>query len=177
MNHNIKKQLYTVILAAGKGTRMKSDLPKVLHKINEKELVKYVIDQATDTGSDETYIVVGYKRELVENAVANYSKNLYFVEQREQLGTGHAVMMAEEALKYGEEKIDSISTSKELVSKINKFIKSNEPKVEIDYIVLRESETLDEIKVLSNIKNITLLLAVKVGETRLIDNKTIKGIN
>ena len=92
-------KLYTIILAAGKGTRMKSDLPKVLHKINDKELVKFVIDQATETGSDETYVVVGYKRELVENAVANYTDNLYFVEQKEQLGTGHAVMMAEEALK------------------------------------------------------------------------------
>lgn len=95
----MSNNLYTIILAAGKGTRMKSDLPKVIHKINDKELVKYVIDQAIETGSDETYIVVGYKRELVENAVANYAKNLYFVEQKEQLGTGHAVMMAEEALK------------------------------------------------------------------------------
>ena len=95
----MKDKLYTLILAAGKGTRMKSDLPKVLHKINNKELIKYVIDQATDTGSDEIYVIVGYKRELVENAVKDYSKNLFFVEQKEQLGTGHAVMMAEEDLK------------------------------------------------------------------------------
>lgn len=91
-----KEKLYTIILAAGKGTRMKSDLPKVLHKINNQELVKYVISQAEGVLSDGIYIVTGFKSELVEANLKDYG--VEFVEQKEQNGTGHAVMQAEEKL-------------------------------------------------------------------------------
>lgn len=90
------KKLYTVILAAGLGKRMKSDLPKVIHKIDGKELVKYVIDQAKKTGSDEIWLVTGHKGEMVREATKDLNVN--YVEQKEQLGTGHAVMQAEKAL-------------------------------------------------------------------------------
>ena len=91
------KKLYTIILAAGKGTRMKSDLPKVLHKIDGKELVKYVIEQALEAGSDEIWLVTGHKGEMVIEATGDYS--VKYVEQKEQLGTGHAVMQAAGPLK------------------------------------------------------------------------------
>lgn len=80
-----------VILAAGKGTRMKSDLPKVVHKIYDKPLVEYVIDAATEAGATNTCVVVGYKAELVKKAIAH---QVNYVVQEEQLGTGHAVMQA-----------------------------------------------------------------------------------
>ncbi|MDA3837859.1 MAG: NTP transferase domain-containing protein [Candidatus Delongbacteria bacterium] len=90
-------KLYTLILAAGKGTRMKSDLPKVIHKIDGKELVKYVIKQAKDVGSEEIWVITGHKGNLVREATAD--DNVFYVEQKEMLGTGHAVMQAEDVLK------------------------------------------------------------------------------
>lgn len=91
------KKLITLILAAGKGTRMKSDLPKVIHKIKGKELVKFVIDQAKNAGSDDIWLITGHKSELVEAATAGLG--VKYVLQKEQLGTGHAVMQAEDVLK------------------------------------------------------------------------------
>jgi bifunctional UDP-N-acetylglucosamine pyrophosphorylase/glucosamine-1-phosphate N-acetyltransferase len=85
-----------VILAAGKGTRMKSDLPKVVHRIEGKCLVDYVIEAARGADVSEVCLVVGYKHELVEKEIANH--DVTFVLQPEQLGTGHAVKCAREFL-------------------------------------------------------------------------------
>lgn len=85
-------KLKAVILAAGKGTRMKSDLPKVLHKIDDKCLVDYVIDAASGAGAEEICLVVGYKYETVIEGIAH--KDVRFALQEEQLGTGHAVKCA-----------------------------------------------------------------------------------
>lgn len=81
-----------ILLAAGKGTRMNSELPKVLHKLKDKELVKYVLDNAFKLNPKEIIVVVGYKKELVINALSGYE--VKFAEQSEQLGTGHAVKCA-----------------------------------------------------------------------------------
>jgi len=88
--------LATVILAAGKGTRMKSDLPKVLHKVLGETMVSRVVKLAETVGSGRTIVVIGHKKELVEQELAD--KNVIFAVQEEQLGTGHAVMMAEPPL-------------------------------------------------------------------------------
>lgn len=88
--------LKAVILAAGKGTRMKSDLPKVIHTINGKCLVDYVIEAARDTGAEEVCLVVGYKHEQVEQEIVH--KDVTFVLQPQQLGTGHAVKCAKNFL-------------------------------------------------------------------------------
>ena len=85
--------LKTVILAAGKGTRMKSDLPKVLHEINGKALVEYVIDAAKEAGSDDICIIVGHRAELVKERLGD---GYTYAEQKEQLGTGHAVKCAKD---------------------------------------------------------------------------------
>lgn len=87
--------LKSIILAAGKGTRMKSDMPKVLHTIFDKTLVGYVIEAVNNTGlADENYVIVGHQSERVEEYInANY-KNAKCVLQSPQLGTGHAVSMA-----------------------------------------------------------------------------------
>lgn len=84
-----------IVLAAGKGTRMKSDLPKVLHKVNGVPMVKKVMDVLKKAGSNENILILGHKKELVLETLGDLS----YVEQKEQLGTGHAIMMAEEKLK------------------------------------------------------------------------------
>ncbi|MGM0410624.1 MAG: bifunctional UDP-N-acetylglucosamine diphosphorylase/glucosamine-1-phosphate N-acetyltransferase GlmU [Bacillota bacterium] len=88
--------LLTVILAAGKGTRMKSDLTKVLHPIAGKEMVKHVIE-TIDELSSKIVAVIGHQGEKVQQSLSDYS--LDFVEQKEQLGTAHAVMQAKKQIK------------------------------------------------------------------------------
>jgi len=86
---------YAVILAAGKGTRMKSDLPKVLHKVAGISMLEHVFRSVSAIEPEKTVTVIGHKAELVEQVLASQTE---FVRQTEQLGTGHAVMMAEPVL-------------------------------------------------------------------------------
>lgn len=89
------KKIKAVILAAGKGTRMKSDLHKVLHKIYDRSIIDYVCNACEDANASEIYIITGYKAEQVENHIKEKRNNVKFCFQKEQLGTGHAVMQAE----------------------------------------------------------------------------------
>ncbi len=84
--------LEILILAAGKGTRMRSDLPKVLHKLAGKSLLGHVVDTAHDLGAAQTCVVYGFGGEAVPQAMAD--DKLTFVLQAEQHGTGHAVKQA-----------------------------------------------------------------------------------
>ena len=86
-----------IVLAAGKGTRMKSDLPKVLVPANGRPLITYVLDSLRAAGIGRITVVVGYKGELVKEALAQYA-DLDFVIQERQLGTGHAVMCCRHTL-------------------------------------------------------------------------------
>lgn len=86
-------QLRAIILAAGAGTRMISEKPKVLHKVIDKPMLTYVIEAAKEAGADEICVVIGHKGEEV---IKNINNTVEFVEQKNQLGTGHAVMQAEE---------------------------------------------------------------------------------
>ncbi|GAB4277386.1 MAG: hypothetical protein Kow0029_20010 [Candidatus Rifleibacteriota bacterium] len=85
----MKPQIHALILAAGKGTRMKSELPKVVHPILGKPMVSYVIEAVKAVGSVKTILVTGYKSDLVRQTLGN--TEVEYVEQAEQLGTGHAV--------------------------------------------------------------------------------------
>ncbi|MCA9266518.1 MAG: NTP transferase domain-containing protein, partial [Planctomycetales bacterium] len=85
-------QRLAIVLAAGKGTRMKSELPKVLFPACGRPLVDYVLDALRQAKIDEVLVVVGYKEELVREALADRD-DVKFVSQTEQLGTGHAVQM------------------------------------------------------------------------------------
>ncbi|MBE7710341.1 MAG: bifunctional N-acetylglucosamine-1-phosphate uridyltransferase/glucosamine-1-phosphate acetyltransferase [Cyanobacteria bacterium SIG32] len=82
----------SIILAAGKGTRMKSDLPKVLHEIMAKPLLGYVLDNVKNI-ADESFVIVGHQAEAVEKFVNQNYSNVKTVLQSPQLGTGHAVSM------------------------------------------------------------------------------------
>ena len=92
-----KQGLAVVIMAAGKGTRLKSKRPKVLHTIGGKPLVAHVIAAAGRVAEPSNiYVVVGHQAELVKAAVA--ATGVQFVEQTEQLGTGHAIQCARAAI-------------------------------------------------------------------------------
>jgi bifunctional UDP-N-acetylglucosamine pyrophosphorylase/glucosamine-1-phosphate N-acetyltransferase/UDP-N-acetylglucosamine pyrophosphorylase len=86
-----------IVLAAGKGTRMKSDLPKVLLPVAGRPMIDYVLEALAAGGVERIVVVVGYRGELVRQHLAG-RPGLTFVEQREQLGTGHAVMCCRETL-------------------------------------------------------------------------------
>jgi bifunctional UDP-N-acetylglucosamine pyrophosphorylase/glucosamine-1-phosphate N-acetyltransferase len=86
-----------VILAAGKSTRMKSDLPKVLHEVCGRPMLGYVINACREAGVDRIVVVVGHRKDDVI-ACFRGEPDLVFVEQKEQKGTGHAVLFCREAL-------------------------------------------------------------------------------
>jgi len=86
-----------VILAAGKSTRMKSALPKVLHQVSGRPLIEYVIDAVKSAGVARTVVIVGHAAETVRSALES-QPGIEFALQAEQKGTGHAVMMCREQL-------------------------------------------------------------------------------
>lgn len=90
-------KLAAVILAAGKGTRMKSALPKVLHAVAGKPMVTFPVDVARKLGCHPTVLVVGHAAEAVKDELAGSAAS--FALQAEQLGTGHALLCAREALR------------------------------------------------------------------------------
>jgi bifunctional UDP-N-acetylglucosamine pyrophosphorylase/glucosamine-1-phosphate N-acetyltransferase/UDP-N-acetylglucosamine pyrophosphorylase len=81
-----------IVMAAGKGTRMKSDLPKVLFPVAGRPMIEYVLDALEEAGVRRVVVVVGYRADLVRQALTDRS-GVEFVEQSPQLGTGHAVMV------------------------------------------------------------------------------------
>lgn len=91
-------KLKAIILAAGAGTRMKSKLPKVLHKVCGQTMLSHVIDAANNAKVDESIVVVGHQAEEVKASLTSDIKTLL---QEEQLGTGHAVMMAYNNIEEG----------------------------------------------------------------------------
>ncbi|MBT6736656.1 MAG: NTP transferase domain-containing protein, partial [Candidatus Marinimicrobia bacterium] len=88
-----KRPLITLILAAGKGTRMKSNLPKVLHPVDDIPMLHHVIKMAQAVGSEQIIPIIGYEKEKVKSSIASFQ--LACAIQDEQLGTGHAVMQTE----------------------------------------------------------------------------------
>ena len=88
--------LTAVILAAGKGTRMKSKLPKVLHKVGGHPMLEHVMDAAEAAGCRDNVVVIGHGAELVRELVGDRAR---IALQAEQLGTGHAVLQAADTLK------------------------------------------------------------------------------
>lgn len=111
-----------IILAAGKGTRMlplTQDIPKVLVKVNGRPFLYYVLKTLQKAGFDEIALIVGYKQEKVKQFLSEYKFTATLIEQKEQLGTGHAIALAKEfagkdnfLVYYG----DSLFSSKDLKS-------------------------------------------------------------
>jgi bifunctional UDP-N-acetylglucosamine pyrophosphorylase/glucosamine-1-phosphate N-acetyltransferase len=124
-----KKELSIIIMAAGKGTRMKSKLPKVLHKIAGKSMLDYVIDSVKDLNPEQILVIAGYEADTVIQSFDNRVP-VTWVQQTEQLGTGHAIMQVIPHLKdytgdvmilSGDVPLLSAATMKKLVEINNQF--------------------------------------------------------
>jgi len=87
------KELRTIILAAGKGTRMKSDRPKVLHPVCGKKILEYVLDAAKEIGSSKVYVVVGHKKQQIQDFLRQKNQ-VYPVVQKRMAGTADAIKSA-----------------------------------------------------------------------------------
>ena len=118
---NLLSPLSVIILAAGKGTRMKSSFPKVLHQLAGKSLVNHVYDTAINIGAESVCVVYGHEGEMLLKSCKDFKCN--FAEQKEQLGTGHAVdhalpylsMSDTVLILYGDVPLTSEETLKNLV--------------------------------------------------------------
>ena len=99
------RRCLSIILAAGDGTRMKSDISKVLHKVAGLELVRHVAQAATAAGADDIALVVGRDGAKVEAAVRRHAPGVKAFEQIERLGTAHAVLAARDAISGGHDDI------------------------------------------------------------------------
>lgn len=89
------KKVKAIILAGGKGSRMKSELPKVLHKVYDKCIIDYICDACDNSNITDQYVVVGHKGDIVKSSLKNRNK-VTCVNQEQQLGTGHAVMQVKD---------------------------------------------------------------------------------
>ena len=89
-------KLKTLVLAAGKGTRMKSSTPKIIHKVNGVPMISKILEVLNDINSEENILILGYKKDEILKVVG---EDIPYVMQTEQLGTGHAIKMASEKLK------------------------------------------------------------------------------
>ncbi len=96
--------LSVAILAAGRGTRMESSLPKVLHKISGKSLLRRVIDSCNKLNPDQIFVITGHKSKEVQDSIPN-NKKIQFVFQDPQLGTGHALQVLCRQIKKNEGKL------------------------------------------------------------------------
>ena len=117
--------LTTIILAAGKGTRMRSQLPKILHSIGHKSLLHHVYDLSVAMENNTIHIVIGHGAELVKKTLADFA--CLWIEQPQQLGTGHAVQQVSNQIDdnsmvlilYGDVPLLQVETLKKLLGKIN----------------------------------------------------------
>lgn len=118
-------KLTTIILAAGKGTRMYSSTPKVLHKIADKALLRHVYDLSTQLQDNNINIVYGYGADQIKEALSDLQ--VTWVEQKQQLGTGHAVQQAKNRIAdddvvlilYGDVPLLKLATIKTLLTNVN----------------------------------------------------------
>lgn len=115
----------TIILAAGKGTRMRSEVPKVLHKIASRPLLQHVYDMSSQLENNRIHIVIGHCAELVKKTLKQLPVN--WVEQTQQLGTGHAVQQVGDGISdtdtvlilYGDVPLLKLSTVQQLLKNVS----------------------------------------------------------
>lgn len=93
----MENSIFSIVLAAGKGTRMKSELPKVIHPVFFAPMICHVLDSIQKIKPDEIVVITGHQAERVEEVLTDFP--VRFARQDKQLGTGHAVLMAQESLK------------------------------------------------------------------------------
>ena len=131
----------SVILAAGMGTRMKSKMPKVLHKVCGKPLSKWVIDASEAAGADKVCAVVGHKAETVKEVLGDVCE---FALQAEQKGTGHAVMQAIDVIKNSKGEVvilngDTPLITAETINKAIEYHKNNDNQATVITAILDDA--------------------------------------
>ncbi len=135
------ENLKAIILAAGKGTRMKSKMPKVLHKVCGKSMVECVIDEAAKLGCEGVCVVIGDKAEMVKESLEG--KNVAFALQEQQLGTGHAVMQAADFIEDDKDVIilygDTPLIKAETLEKFINFHRENKNSVSVISAIVEDS--------------------------------------
>jgi bifunctional UDP-N-acetylglucosamine pyrophosphorylase/glucosamine-1-phosphate N-acetyltransferase len=130
-----------IVLAAGKGTRMAGDLPKVLAQVKGKPMIKYLLETIEESGIDnEPVIIVGYKKELI---IKELGDKYHYITQEEQLGTGHAVSLAKDYLKDKAENIivlygDHPFISADTIKKINEAHTKSGKKITMATVKLKD---------------------------------------
>jgi UDP-N-acetylglucosamine diphosphorylase/glucosamine-1-phosphate N-acetyltransferase len=136
-------KISAVILAAGKGTRMgTTDRPKVMFEANGKPLVEYLVNSIKAAKVEDVTLVVGYMQEMVRDYFKNSVK---YVEQKEQLGTGHAVLMAKEPLQRESEAVitcygDMPLFKTETIRKLIETFESEKPTVAMLTVDFKDPE-------------------------------------
>ena len=118
-------KIKTIILAAGKGTRMRSELPKILHKIANKSLLQHVYDMSSQLTNNTIKIVYGHGADLVRDTLKTIEAG--WIEQKQQLGTGHAVQQVSDQIAdtdtvlilYGDVPLLKLATVKQLIANVN----------------------------------------------------------
>lgn len=118
-------KITTIILAAGKGTRMRSELPKVLHKIANRPLLQHVYDMSRHLENNRIKIVIGHGAELVTETLKELDAS--WIEQKQQLGTGHAVQQVSDQIAdddtvlilYGDVPLLKLATVQQLLKNVN----------------------------------------------------------
>ena len=118
-------KITTIILAAGKGTRMRSELPKILHKIANRPLLQHVYDMSSGLDNNTIKIVYGHGAELVRDTLKDL--DAAWIEQKQQLGTGHAVQQVSDQIAdsdtvlilYGDVPLLKLSTVQALIANVN----------------------------------------------------------
>ena len=118
-------KITTIILAAGKGTRMRSELPKILHKIANRSLLQHVYDMSHQLNNNTIKIVYGHGADLVRDTLQDLEAG--WIEQKQQLGTGHAVQQVSDQVAdsdtvlilYGDVPLLKLTTVKQLIANVN----------------------------------------------------------
>ncbi len=158
-----KDHLAVVILAAGKGKRMKSDLPKVLHELGSKTLLSHVLETVKSLAPERTVIVVGHQAKKVESQFSDHNNE--FVVQKEQLGTGHAVQQAQEVLENFEGNVLILCGDMPLLkeSTLKNLIKSHEnSSVECTLLSLKTKEPKDFGRIVRDVEgNVSRIVEFK----------------
>ena len=168
-----------IILAAGKGTRMKSDLPKVLHKLHGKTMIDRVFDTSKQVAKNNIIFVLGYKADLVKNSIKeNLDKNVFFAIQKKLDGTGSAVKSAIPFLKENTKDVLILCGDVPLISEksLKDFIKTHIKKNNVLSVLATKAKNPTGYgRIIKNAKN--ELVAIIEETDASIDEKKIDIIN
>ncbi len=170
-------ELYSIVLCAGKGTRMQSDLPKVIQRIAGYEMVNMVLKTLKDSGIENNNLILGYKKEeIIKSIDPNFSFNA--IVQEEQLGTGDAVLQAKELLKDKEGITLVICGDTPLVTSetIDKLIKKHKSsKNDITILSANVDDPTGYGRIIRNdVDNVTRIIEENEADRHI---KTIKEVN